>query len=196
MRKLLRDATRSRHDQLDALMAGFSLDDPDGFTSTLIVHSAALEPVADWLLTDPSAPHLPGYSLVPSDRMHALQTDLATRKHPWRFDVTTCDSIDSDARLFNAFLHGAQYVTAGSHLGMAALSHQFRGSRWMQSSAFFNWPGGKQHWQQTITRLEMAHWSEHQIEQARRGAAWMFDRYIDAVNHHCLIHEHNNNTQP
>ncbi len=183
MRNFLRSATRTLHEQLDDSMSVYSLNEREGFRETLRIHASALDPIANRLLTDPVLSRAPAYTLVPSCRMQALHADLmALDDQSFGVYRAACPDAATDPAS-NAFLHGAQYVTAGSHLGLAALSRIHRDSRWMQASAFVRWPGGHEHWQATLDRLERCTWSEEQLEQTREGAAWMFNRYLSAVNY-------------
>lgn len=189
MRNFLRSATRKQHEQLDDLMGVYSLDEREGFRETLLIHARALDPVANRLLTDPVVSRAPAYPLVPSCRMQALHADLmALESQSPGVHHAVCPDAAADP-VSNAFLHGAQYVTAGSHLGLAALSRQHRNSRWMQASAFVQWPGGHEHWRATLERLENGAWSDEHFEQTREGAAWMFNRYLSAVHKFSSTHE-------
>lgn len=168
VRTSLREATRPRHDEVDALFGRIDLSDPADYREFLSAHAGALLPIEEWLGSHAA--------LVVDDwpersRTAALKADMAALA--MAEPEQEAFSLSPDP----ASVAGVLYVVEGSKMGGRVLARSVGEGLPRQYLAA---GGNGEAWKKLISRLDDIVVTGAQLDAATRAASIAFDRFAIA----------------
>lgn len=169
LRAELKTATQADHEKLDRVVSRWDLSHRDSYAEFLLMHSALLPPLEQWLERSRVETFLPDWPV--RQRRGALQSDLAALSAPplapARIELRP--SLPSVA--------GVLYVLEGSRLGGKLLVRRVVSAGEAMPVAFLGHRTGGQLWQIFLNWLDSQSFCSASRREAVSSARSVFDLY-------------------